>query len=911
MIDAPTLRSRLAELTWTEACRLLGPRGAELLGRGGKWDASLDQTDLTDARLRLVLPDAVVAVRMGGGAGGLASECSRCRMPCAHVGALLALVLEEKRALGLVGRAEIAAKRANAAVGETQLVAAALARRAERAISEDMTVTSADPNILWTDYTVTSVRSGKSYKVALRGTEPGISFCSCPDFRKNTLGTCKHLLRTLHEQRKAFPPETFRRPYLREHITVHLFYGTELELRVALPAELTLGAESLIRPFVGAPVRDLRGLLRCIAELERSGSEVVVYPDAEEYIEGRLLQERLQRKAAELRADAASHPLLHELLAVELRPYQLEGIAFAVGAGRSVLADDMGLGKTLQAIGAAELLALEAGIQRVLVVCPASVKAQWREEIAGASGRSCQVVLGDAEERGRQYDAGAFYTVCNYEQVLRDVDAVMRVRWDLIVLDEGQRIKNWEAKTSEVVKGLRSPFALVLSGTPLQNKLDELYSVIEFVDDRRLAPAFRFYERHQLVDEAGRVVGYKHLDVLRENLAPVLLRRTRAQVLDELPPRTTEILRIAPSQRQRELHDEHLRTVAAIASKPFIGEVDLLRLRKALTGARLAANASTLQDQQRPVHSTKLDELNSLLGRLGSERERKIVVFSEWTGMLDLIEELLDSDASELPAGFGRVRLDGSVPQARREELVRRFQEDEDCQLFLTTNAGAMGLNLQAANTVVNVDLPWNPGVLEQRVARAHRMGQVNPVHVFLLVSEGTLEERMLGTLSSKQELFEAVLDPDAVADSVEVRSSVQELKTRVAQLLGESSPVNQPDADSAHARAAAAAGRLLEGAVELLAELLPEPAEDDNVATMALRSALAERLASGFERDDRGRPTLRVSLPSEEALERLAGRLAHLLLEDPELTPYELQPTAKQPKPARPRSGGRKRTRK
>ena len=252
-----------------------------------------------------------------------------------------------------------------------------------------------------------------------------------------------------------------------------------------------------------------------------------------------------------------------QLLKVELLPYQLEGIAFAAGAGRAILADDMGLGKTIQGVGTAELLAREAGIGKVLVVCPASLKSQWRSEIHRFSDRSVQLVIGGAAQRARQYDNDCFFTICNYEQVLRDILAIERVRWDLIILDEGQRIKNWESKTARVIKGLKSPFALVLSGTPLENRLDELYSVVQFVDDRRLPPAFRFFHRHRVVDENGKVLGYKNLDQLRENLRPVLLPpHPRSRCSQQLPPRTMEIVRIPPTDEQLELHGAHMRIVA-------------------------------------------------------------------------------------------------------------------------------------------------------------------------------------------------------------------------------------------------------------------------------------------------------------------------------------------------------------
>jgi SNF2 family DNA or RNA helicase len=153
------------------------------------------------------------------------------------------------------------------------------------------------------------------------------------------------------------------------------------------------------------------------------------------------------------------------------------------------------------------MLAREAGISRVLVVCPASVKSQWVMEIDWACEKMCKIVTGSAAERARLYRSPAFFTFANYEQVLRDILSAEQVPWDLIILDEGQRIKNWQAKTAQVIKALRFPYALVLSGTPLEHRLDELYSVVQFIDGRRLGPAFQFFHRHRVMDDKGRVLG--------------------------------------------------------------------------------------------------------------------------------------------------------------------------------------------------------------------------------------------------------------------------------------------------------------------------------------------------------------------------------------------------------------------
>lgn len=587
--------------------------------------------------------------------------------------------------------------------------------------------------------------------------------------------------------------------------------------------------------------------------------------------------------------DPKQHPLRTELLKAELLPYQLDGIAFAVGAGRAILADDMGLGKTIQGIGIAELLAREAGISKVLIVCPASLKSQWRSEIRRFSSRDCQLVLGSAAERVGQYDNGCFFTICNYEQVLRDVPAIEKVRWDLIILDEGQRIKNWESKTSGVVKMLKSSFALVLSGTPLENRLDDLFSVTEFIDDRRLGPAFRFLNRHRVVDEKGKVLGYKNLGELRKRLEPILLRRTRSSVMRDLPPRTTEVVRIAPTEEQADLHRANLRIVSSIVRKPYINEMDLLRLRKALLMCRMSADSTFLVDKQAPGYSSKLEALDDLLGSLLAEEDRKVILFSEWTTMLGLIEPLIEKRGAQY------VRLDGSVPQKQRQQLVQRFQKDPDCRLFVATNAGAMGLNLQAANTVVNVDLPWNPAMLEQRVARAHRMGQKRPVQVFVLVTEGTIEESLLATLSAKHELALAALDAESEVDAVDLGSGMEELKRRLEVLLGAKpdAPIDESEKTrlteearglARREKVALAGGQLLGAALSFLDELLPpHDAEGDRGASSKERSRrlaeeIKQRLAQCLSKDEQGRPQLTVTLPDSAALDNLAGSLARLL---------------------------------
>ncbi|MGN6545040.1 MAG: DEAD/DEAH box helicase [Aureliella sp.] len=884
-----SLRDRLSQLTYRAACRLLGQDGESLLRRSGEFDLSpAAHLKLFDDTLVATVPDAslpgqiarVTLVEKTSRSGGLQMNCDQCGTTCLHGAAALAAVLENKLALGLSEAPDLREPIEN--LTEKELILRALGERQLRATSERMKIKAFDRTTPWSDYSVTSLESGKTYRVALRGTEPGESYCSCPDFRTNHLGTCKHILAIVHKLPKRFSKKELAQPYVRQNFSLRVDYAEPMGLRFNLPTKIPEAVASLCKPLAGRTFTDVSQCVAAVRKLERAGASVHIYPDAEEFIALRSLQARLEKFSQAIRSDPTNHPLRKQLLKVELLPYQLDGIAFAVGAGRAVLADDMGLGKTIQGIGTAELFAQLAEIRRVLVVCPASLKSQWAAEIARFSNRTHQIVLGSAHERATQYRNDAFFTIANYEQVVRDEASVGAVDWDLIILDEGQRIKNWESKTSRTFKSLKSRFALVLSGTPLENRLEELFTVVSFVDSHSLGPAYRFFHRHRVVDDEGRVKGYRQLDELRERLKPILLRRTRESVKLQLPERTTEIIRIRPTEEQERLSEANVARAAQIAAKKFITEMDLLMIQKYLLTARMAADSTYLCDKQKPGFSSKLETLDELLDQLADEQSRKIVLFSEWTTMLDLIEPLLRKH------GIGFVRLDGGVPQKQRQQLVLRFQNDPTCRCIIMTNAGATGLNLQSANTVINVDLPWNPAILEQRIARAHRMGQKNPVQVFLLVTEGTIEERLLSTLANKQELALAALDVESDVSEVLLENGMEALKRRLEKLLGNkpTAAIDQSQREevldqtrevaSQRERVASASGELLGAALNLVAQLV----DGASAAPPETVAAISQNLTRCVDRDESGRPQLKVTLPSDEALNTLAQTLAKLLVQ-------------------------------
>lgn len=298
---------------------------------------------------------------------------------------------------------------------------------------------------------------------------------------------------------------------------------------------------------------------------------------------------------------------------------------------------------------------------------------------------------------------------------------------------------------------------MVLTGTPLENRLEELLAIVQLVDRDGLGASWQLLHEHQVRDETGRVVGYRALDRIGATLTPLMLRRRKAEVLDQLPERIDNTLFVPLTEPQRLLHDDNALIVRRIVKRwrqtGFLSDADQRRLTCALQNMRMVCNSTWLLDRETD-HGLKADELMHLLEEMLAEPTAKVVVFSQWVRTHEVLMPRLRE------RGIGHVLFHGGVPGERRGALVERFEHDPDCRIFLSTDAGGVGLNLQhAASSVVNMDLPWNPAVLEQRIGRVWRMGQRRHVQVVNLVAQGSIEHGMLGLLAFKKSLFSGVLD--------------------------------------------------------------------------------------------------------------------------------------------------------
>jgi SNF2 family DNA or RNA helicase len=431
---------------------------------------------------------------------------------------------------------------------------------------------------------------------------------------------------------------------------------------------------------------------------------------------------------------------LPEDLTATPRPYQLQGISWLTflrqaGLG-GVLADDMGLGKTLQT-----LCTVGPG---TLVVAPTSVLPNWEAEVKRfRPSLKVSVYHGP----GRSLDESADVTLTTYALLRLDAEVLGARQWDTVVLDEAQAIKNPDSQVARAAYGLQAAFRVALSGTPIENRLEELWSLMHFTNRGLLGGRKEFEERwSRPVSDNQKGAA----EQLRARIRPFVLRRLKRDVAPELPPRTDSVLHVTLSERERAVYD----AVYAATREEVVSQLEeggsVLKALEALLRLRQAACHPALVPGQQANTSSKVQALLEALGT-AVEDGHKALVFSQWTSMLDLIEPGLKE------AGIGFIRLDGST--SNRGAVAASFQDPSGPPVMLISlKAGATGLNLTAADHVFLVDPWWNPSVEAQAADRAHRIGQQQPVMVYRLVSQGTVEEKILTLQEKKRALFESAL---------------------------------------------------------------------------------------------------------------------------------------------------------
>jgi superfamily II DNA or RNA helicase len=441
------------------------------------------------------------------------------------------------------------------------------------------------------------------------------------------------------------------------------------------------------------------------------------------------------------------------LRGVELRRYQLDGYLWmrrlahwGVGA---CLADDMGLGKTVQALA---VMLDRAAAGPILVVAPTSVSFNWIRETRRFAPELRALHYRDTDRSlaGQRFAAGDV-VVISYGLLRRDVELLRRIAWGTLVLDEAQHLKNSRSQTARAIRLLSAAWRLALTGTPLENHLGELWSLFHIISPGLFGSWAEFRERYAEPIEKGNDALRR--EALRRRWRAFILRRTKEEVLHELPPRTDVRLTAVLSPPERRLYEEaRLAALASLmnGSRPpsdlrFEALSALTRLRQLACHPRLVHPELALSSAKMEVFIETMDGL-----RQGGHRA---LVFSQFTRHLGLIREELDR------RGIGYCYLDGQTPPSERARQVDRFQAGEGQAFLISLKAGGTGLNLTAADYVIHMDPWWNPAVEDQATDRAHRLGQTRPVTVYRIVAENTIEEEIQKLQAAKRQLIEGVLE--------------------------------------------------------------------------------------------------------------------------------------------------------
>jgi superfamily II DNA or RNA helicase len=649
--------------------------------------------------------------------------------------------------------------------------------RAKRANKEDFQVELGD---MAAGEHLLRTTKGREYTVTLHDPAQGLGHCTCPDFLSNCLGTCKHLIFLTGYLAKKKPPQGNRQnifPFLDiywdSQAGAPRFFGHSQVLeraddQVKVVLEEYFDEQGAYRD---ADVQRFPGLLDALDSVKIVRVRQPVLDRVSDFFDRQAL--------LEMETDGV--PELHAIRAT-LYPYQMEGVRFGLYKKAVLIGDEMGLGKTLQAIVLAVLKKRIFGFSKVLVVTLASLKDQWQREIQRFIQEQATVLAGSFMQRRRLYlQDSALFKITNYEAVLRDNETIAEYQPDLVILDEAQRIKNFVTKTAESIKAIPRKHSLVLTGTPLENRLEDIYSIVQFLDPDLLSPLWRFAAEHFLLSrhKKDHILGYRNLNALHARLKPLVIRRRKEEVLTELPAQITNTYTLDLHPKQAAMHRNYSAMLSPLLNKKYLTPMDLRRIQELLLCMRRVCDSTYLIDRKTNF-SPKLDELQTIIHELVVQSGRKVVIFSEWTTMTYLIGKQLSD------AGIPFIELSGRIPVHKRQPLIDEFSTNPDCRVFLSTDAGGTGLNLQAADCVINFEPPWNPAKLNQRIGRVNRIGQASScVNVINLVTKDSIEERILSGLRLKTDLFKGVLDGQG--DQVDFsREKRNQLLNELRDMLGE-----------------------------------------------------------------------------------------------------------------------------
>ncbi len=596
----------------------------------------------------------------------------------------------------------------------------------------------------------------KSYKLTFHDLKQRTGYCSCPDYRKNKLGTCKHLIWTyLHIQRNPeildnknpdFPfVEIYRNP-LNDYKISWYYPGRVPEPEVSALLYRYFGKELELKPEME---EKFLHFLQAIEEFK----QVIVREEVYSFIEQKFHEKILREKRL-------NHKLDYSILNVTPYDFQKKGIEFLTFRERSILADEIGLGKTYQSIAAAWFKHQILGFNKCLIVCPAPLIPHWASEIERFTAQKACILNKQTEKRTEQYqNASNYFFLINYEKLNRDKLLISNFAPDLLILDEAQRLKSYDSQLVHLCQSIPFKHIIALSGTPIETNLNELYSLVNIVDAERLSPLWEFSYKHYYFDseKEDKIVGYHSVDKLIPKLKPILLRRTRSDVVKELP-KLIEINVPVPMQTNPLLlQKEYLLGIQKILDKNLLTLYDMQAIYRIFAKLRMIANAPFLIHGE-PSETPKLEELHEILFNKLNIKEfpQKVVIFSEWKSIHLMITKMLRLEDIKF------IEINNDTSKEEQIQLIGDFQSDKNFRVLLSSLPDNAELDIPDANTIINFDIPWRKNAWKQRIGILNKATpDTRQVRLINLISTPSIEPGIKTEMESFDSIFSPFLDTE------------------------------------------------------------------------------------------------------------------------------------------------------
>jgi superfamily II DNA or RNA helicase len=641
---------------------------------------------------------------------------------------------------------------------------------------------------------VTSTERSSPYAVEIRTLNTNGNACECLDYMTNRLGTCKHIERVLQHLCQGSMVD-FAEAAACGSPCIEVFVdmqATPPVVRALIPEEPDADVLACIGPYfgtngelLGAPLDAMPRLDDAVKQLSHEHrSHVRLSQALTPWLDLLARRERRERDRQDWLSDVCQGKRNRTPVRLPMPPYQVEGMLHLAFGERAMLADEMGLGKTIQALAACELLRDFRNIERVLIVAPGSLRSEWVRHIAEFTHSSAALVTGAHAVRQRTYREPHAYHIVTYEQVRSDIDDLNSILSpDIVILDEAQRIKNWPTRTAKSVKQLESPYVFVLTGTPLGNRLEELYSLIEFLDPHLFGALFRFQREFFGMTREGELRP-RNLAELHRRVNSVMLRRRKSDVEDELPPCTVNTFYVTMGDEQRRVYEKHadLAKQALRAAQGTPESAPPPAVMHQVDCMRMLCDSGYLIDPQQ-TDCPKCVEIVHILDETLANPENKVVIFSEWTAMLGRLSN--DLDARDIPY---RCHTNDMSPSDRSASL-EQFRDNPNCNVLLSDDASTADVNLDTANIVINFDQPWPSNQRHHRIACTQSKKLKRATTVINLITRDSIEACIAESQVREPSLADRVLDGELAQPNIDKRITLDRVATLVNTPQQEAAP--------------------------------------------------------------------------------------------------------------------------